>query len=276
MDRILRQTKIEMIAVEEHHLGVLGHELTAFKAALLFCPNLKAVAEPVLGWPLFAVMPCRDFVYVLNCKDEPLLGRMGHVVMREYRESGYPITTEVFELSDRGMRVVGDYQASEPAEAADAGGMKAIRYRGGLVNFRIPAHWTEEYQEEGGGTFYDPDNDDGTLRLNVLTLASKSPVTTRSAWTLLEPRREQHQGVLADLGDGNALLRYTETVEEDGDDLVIHSWQIANVVPPKHLRVAVFSYTVSAELADDEDVAAEIAMLDKELKACTFAKELGS
>jgi hypothetical protein len=28
-------------------------------------------------------MPCRDFVYLINQKDEPLLGRMGPVVVRE-------------------------------------------------------------------------------------------------------------------------------------------------------------------------------------------------
>jgi hypothetical protein len=175
MDRILRQTKIETAPIEEHQLGMLNNELVAFKAALLISPNLKEVVEPVLGWPLFAVMPCRDFVYLLNQKDQPLLGRMGQVVMREYQKSSYPISTEVFEITDQCIRAIGDYQpAPEQAPMPDRDGMKTIRYRGGIVTFRIPAHWTEEYKEEGGGIFYDEDNDSGTLHLSVLTFASKN------------------------------------------------------------------------------------------------------
>jgi hypothetical protein len=278
MTRILHQTKIETAAVEEHRLGMLSNELNAFKAALLFCPNLKEVVEPVLGWPLFAVMPCRDFVYVLSQKDQPLLGRMGHVVMREYEKSGYPVSTEVFEITDQGLRAIGDYQPAPVAEAApgpDKDGMKTIRYRGGVVTFRIPAHWTEEYEEEGGGVFYDEDNETGTLRLNILTFASKTPVTARTAMSVLEPRREEYQAELIDLGHGNALLRYTDEAEEGGEALTIHYWQIANVVPPSHCRLAIFSYTVPTELANDEDVAAAVAMMEAELRACKFSVELG-
>jgi hypothetical protein len=275
MDRILRQTKIETAPIEEHQLGMLSNELVAFKAALLICTNLKEVIEPVLGWPLFVVMPCRDFVYLLNQKDQPLLGRMGQVVMREYQESGYPISTEVFEITDQCIRAIGDYQpALEQAAMPDQDGMKTVRYRGGIVTFRIPAHWTEEYKEEGGGIFYDADNDGGTLRLNVITFACKAPVTTHTAMSLLEARRQQYQGTLTDLGNGNALLRYTDVTQEEGESLTIHYWQIANVVPPNHFRLAIFSYTKPTELADD-DMAADVAMMDEELRVCRFAEELG-
>jgi len=275
MGRILRQTKIATAPIEEHQLGMLSNELVAFKAALLICPNLKEVVEPVLGWPLFAVMPCRDFVYLLNQKDQPLLGRVGQVVMREYQKSGYPISTEAFEITDQGIRAIGDYQpAPDQAPMPDQDAMKTIRYRGGIVTFRIPEHWVEEYGEEGGGIFYDQDNDTGTLRLNVLTFASKTPVTTRTAMSLLEARRQQYQGTLTDLGNGNAVLRYTEVAQEEGESLTIHCWQIANVVPPNHFRLAIFSYTKSTELADD-DMAADVAMLDEELRVCRFADELG-
>lgn len=54
------------------------------------------------------------------------------------------------------------------------------------MTFRILAQWTEEYKEDGGGIFCDEDNDSGALRLNVLTFASKTLVTTRTAMSLLE------------------------------------------------------------------------------------------
>jgi hypothetical protein len=275
MDRILRQTKIETAPIEEHQLGILSNELVAFKAALLLCSNLKEAVEPVLGWPLFAVMLCRDFVYLLHQKDRSLIGRMGQVVMREYQKSGYPVSTEVFEITDQGIRAIADYQSAlEQASMPVKDGMKTIRYRGGIVTFRIPAHWTEEYEEKGGGVFYDEVNYSGTLRLNVLTFATKTPVTTRTAMSLLEARRKDYQGTLTDLGDGNALLRYTEVAREEGESLAIHYWQIANVVPPNHFRVAIFSFTKPMELAND-DVAADVAMMDEELRLCRFAEELG-
>ena len=51
--------------------------------------------------------------------------------------------------------------------------MKTINYRGGLVSFEIPSDWKEEYEAEGGGAFFLDKPDSGTLRLNVLSLASK-------------------------------------------------------------------------------------------------------
>jgi hypothetical protein len=48
--------------------------------------------------------------------------------------------------------------------------MKTIAYRGGVITFRVPSTWKEEYQPEGGGTFYDPRPGSGTLRLNFMTL----------------------------------------------------------------------------------------------------------
>ena len=32
---------------------------------------------------------------------------------------------------------------------------KTVVYRGRIVRFRIPEHWIEEYEHEGGGTFYE-------------------------------------------------------------------------------------------------------------------------
>lgn len=51
---------------------------------------------------------------------------------------------------------------------------KTINYRGGVVTMEIPAHWKEEYEPKGGGTFYEDRADSGTLRLNVLTFEDKN------------------------------------------------------------------------------------------------------
>lgn len=110
MKAILAETKIDTTPIDEHTLGMVNTRLVAFKAALLFCPGFKAVVEPVLGWPVLAVLPCRDFVYLIPEKSHDLLGRVGPVVMREYHESSYPLCLEVFELTDKGALAIGEFQ----------------------------------------------------------------------------------------------------------------------------------------------------------------------
>lgn len=277
MHTILAETRIDVEPIDEHKLGMVNTELVAFKAALLFCPGLKAIVEPVLGWPVFVVLPCRDFVYLIPQQDQELLGRVGPVVVREYHDSGYPLCTEVFEITDEGARAIGEFQKAPQPEQEPDGDLKTIRYRGGVVCFRIPAHWEEEYQDEGGGTFYDEDSDSGTLRLNTIVAKSQTPVTTRDAQAMAEKRAAVESGTLEELDGGNYLVSYTQTVEEDDDELTIRYWEIVNPVPPDHIRVALFSFTMLSELYDqqDEQTLTDLDLLERELRACQFAPEIG-
>jgi hypothetical protein len=283
MQRLLAEASVTFEPIEEHKLGILNTKYIAFKAALVFCPGLKTLVEPVLGWPLFVVMPCRDFVYLIPEKDRDILGRVGPVVVKEYSEGGYPLSTEVFELTDNGLRAIAEFQKKPRTEEdeepdAEEDGMKTIRYRGGTVTFRIPEHWEEEYEEEGGGTFYDADTDAGTFRLSTLLLSSPTPVTTHSARELAAGRAAKESGTLSDLGGGNWLVEYVHEVEEDGEPLTVRYWEITNPVPPKHIRIALFSYSVATDLLDceDEDVTGELALLAREVRACAFAKVVGA
>jgi hypothetical protein len=270
MAKILAEATIQIEPVDEHRLGMLSTELVAFKAALLYTPGLRAKIEPVLGWPILAVMPCRDFVYLIPEVDRDLLGRVGPVVVRENAESGYPVCTEVFEITDQGLRATGEFQ-KQPTPNAD--GMKTIHYRGGIVNFRLPEHWLEEYEEEGGGTFYDEDSENGTLRLNVLTFASKTPLTPNTAREMAEQRAANHHGTAHDLGHGNWMFYYTEA--HDDDEFTMHYWNIINPLPPDDFRVVIYSYTVATDLLDDDEVIEELAIVDREIRASTFAAEIG-
>jgi hypothetical protein len=103
---LLADASITFLSFEDHKLGMLNTAYDVFKAALVLSPRLKDLAEPVLGWPLFVVMPCRDFVYLIPHKDQDVLGR----VMEEYNESAYPLCTELFELTDAGLRAIGKFR----------------------------------------------------------------------------------------------------------------------------------------------------------------------
>lgn len=108
LDALLHGKKLEVTEAAGKKLGMIP-VASAFKASLIFAPALRKFVEPELGWPVLAVIPCRDFIYVLAEKDRDLLGKMGVVVQREFSGSGYPITKEVLHLSDEGIEAIGTF-----------------------------------------------------------------------------------------------------------------------------------------------------------------------
>jgi hypothetical protein len=280
MDTLLHQVSIHVEEIDGHRLGMFAlpddFPAHAFKAALLVCPALRDVVEPALGWPVFAVMPNRDFVYLIPHEDRELLPRLGPTVVREFNESGYPISTEVFEIADQGIRAIAEFQARQGQEAdQDDEGMKTIEYRGGVVTFRVPAHWEEEYEDEGGGTFYDEEGA-GRLDLNVITFKSARPVDEDTPVDMLELRAEKVGGEVVSLPNGNACLHYRQDGEdEDGDEFVVWYWEVASTVPPDHARIARFAFSVNGDMAEDPQVEQTLEMLRDEIPATEFAEELG-
>lgn len=272
MKELLREGQLHVEHIEPHKLGMFKTD-SVFKASLIFAPNLKEEVGDKLGWPLLAVVPCRDFIYLLSRDDAALLGSIGPIVVREFSEQGYPVSTEVFQIDDSGISAIGNFHAStsveEPAE-----GMKVIRYRGGVVVFCIPDTWEEEYGDDGGGTFYEDEPDSGTLRLNIITIETASTLGPDAAIHLLQPRAVETECEIETMPGENALIMYSVAAAED--DLWIWYWEVANPVPPNHARIAIFSYSVPADRKSDVEVLEEVDMIDREIRKCMFAASLGS
>ncbi len=150
--------------------------------------------------------------------------------------------------------------------------MKQIVYRGGIVNFRIPNSWLEEYEPDGGGTFYEDSPDSGTMRLNVITFESPDEITVEA---VAETFKNSKRGDVAVLPNGNVVQKYTKSVTEDEEELLIYYWDVGNPVPPRSARVALFSYTILASQATDGKFVAELKMLNEEIAAAKFASILG-
>lgn len=108
MAGLLSRTPIRVDSIGRHRLAMFDTE-SVFKASLIFSPNLKEVLRAKVGWPVYAVIPCRDFAYVFPVRDKDLIPRVGKVVVHEYRDSGYPITADVLEISDKGIRAIGGF-----------------------------------------------------------------------------------------------------------------------------------------------------------------------
>jgi len=89
-----------------------------FKAALILAPNLREVAEPILGWP---VIPNRNTLCLFDADDfygvsgifEVMPG-LGGWVLDQYELGAYPLSTEIFEISGQGVRAVAEYSRHPP------------------------------------------------------------------------------------------------------------------------------------------------------------------
>ncbi len=147
---------------------------------------------------------------------------------------------------------------------------KTICYRGGIVRFDIPATWNEEYEPEGGGTFYEDRPDSGTFRLNVLSFSSNGKQTgTQMVASLVK------ESGYKPLHDGLAIKQYVEPVEGNGHQLRIHRWEVAVPVAGCSARLAIFSHTILAAQANDRATLREIEMLDESVRAASFSREQG-
>jgi len=158
--------------------------------------------------------------------------------------------------------------------------MKLIVYRGGVVTFRIPADWREEYSDIEGGSFYEDRPDSGTLRLKVITMTTPNQPQSTSAMDVLQIvvgglNKRGWQGTTRGRKDGNALLKYEEATIEQGMRLTIFCWVIANPIPPRHARVVTFSYAILAEQRNRIQVQHDLEMLETEIEAAMFSPELG-
>ena len=109
MSRMVENSHLETLDVDGNLLGMISTELTEFKASLVLSPAFRDLVEATHGWPVFAVLPCRDFAYVVRCDNQEFLGRLGSVVLGEYKKSGYPITKDVLKISDDGIKAIGTF-----------------------------------------------------------------------------------------------------------------------------------------------------------------------
>src|SRR5262249_21396102 len=97
--RLLAETPIETTDADGHKLGMLSTP-SPLKASLISARGLREKVEALLGWPIYAVIPTRDFAYLIPQSARELFPGIARVVIGEYTKRGYPVSTEVFEITD--------------------------------------------------------------------------------------------------------------------------------------------------------------------------------
>lgn len=109
-NKLLERASLRFDILDEKKLGYFDTEEEAFKATLLFASGLKEKVIKEFGWPIYAVIPVRDFCYIFSEADfDYFSNELGEVASKEYKRSANPITSELLKISDGGVTVVKKY-----------------------------------------------------------------------------------------------------------------------------------------------------------------------
>ena len=152
---------------------------------------------------------------------------------------------------------------------------REIVYRGGILRFAVPADWAEEYEQQGGATFYAKRPNSGSLRLNVVTLKAPNAVTAGTAQEVLKQLRGIDRDSIEQLPSGNAIGRDMQRLSDSGIAITQYWWYLSNPVPPEYVRIAMFSYTVPTSNEKSAQTSAELKLLERSIRNAKFHPTLG-
>ena len=160
------------------------------------------------------------------------------------------------------------------ASAATVGGealkTKEIKYRDGIITFSIPKHWVEEYEPEGDGIFYEKGENTGKLRINVITVNLPKMVTANSGAKALCILKDVKSSETDNLPNGNAIAKTIERTTEQGQAVTHYWWYVARPIPPQHVRMATFSYTIRSSLENSPGTDAKLQLLEGSIRNSIF------
>lgn len=103
----IQESTLKFQELESGRLGYFETSLP-FKAPLLFAPNLRLAVEAQIGWPIHAAIPDRDFLFMWSAQTAGIDRQVAATVIEEFSSAPHPLTTEVLEVSDTGIRAIGD------------------------------------------------------------------------------------------------------------------------------------------------------------------------
>lgn len=153
---------------------------------------------------------------------------------------------------------------------------KQINYRDGTLKFQIPADWQVEYDDEGGGIFYEDQAEAGTLHLNLITLQVPTDNQDDIQVQALSYVAEDDDIKIEVLENGNALARSIQYSSEQEIELVSHWWYVVKQITHDSICMANFSYTVMKSEENTALFTEKINLLDSLIKNAIFSSQLAS
>jgi hypothetical protein len=146
-------------------------------------------------------------------------------------------------------------------------GLKTVRYRE-AVSFMIPRSWIEEDEPGLQGTFFEPGDDTGTLRVSVMQwTGTDEEDRNRILKAALLP------GDIEVLKQGVYLKKEVKPGEEEGDALSLYRWIVALALPENVCRVVVFTHTVTKSSEEAPETIQELEVVDFAVRNAVFSYE---
>jgi hypothetical protein len=125
------------------------------------------------------------------------------------------------------------------------------------LTFLIPHEWIEAESGEDGTYLYQlADARSGWLRVSLITQNDVVDPAAR-----LREVFSQHANVAVSKTTGNLIRRSEKETIQDGERLHIYYWFVGGCVPPTKVCEAVFSYTVLADLINNDETESEVTLL---------------
>ena len=149
--------------------------------------------------------------------------------------------------------------------------MKVVQYRGGMLTFSLPESWQEEQYADGGAAFFEGDGRSGTLNLRLTTVQrDDAAVQESSLREIVTTGTTPGDPPCERLPNGNYLQRYERSQTSGGELLHLTFWNVANAVPPRTVRYAVFGFAVPAQKAGSPPHEQTVRMLDERIRGVMF------
>ena len=110
-NRIANNSKLEIELIDGKKLGYIETQDYNLKASILFSDSFQSIVKSKIGFPFNFIIPNRDFCYIFSKTDfEFFSKRIGETVLEEHKNSSYPFSTEILEISEKGIEIKGVYQ----------------------------------------------------------------------------------------------------------------------------------------------------------------------
>jgi hypothetical protein len=134
---------------------------------------------------------------------------------------------------------------------------------GEKVRFLIPHEWVEDESEEDTYLYHAPEAKSGWLRVSLITVRTDTP-------------EERLRGLFSDSEyftseqQGNLVARSEKQSRENGAQIYIYYWQVANAVQPNRVFQAVFSYTVLADKCEEPETQKSVELVGDLVSEAVF------
>ncbi len=149
---------------------------------------------------------------------------------------------------------------------SDARRLDEVSIFNNKLTFLIPHEWIEVESGEDGTYLYQmADARSGWFRVSLIT---QDDVVSPAA--RLSELFSEHASVAVNKTTGNLIRRSEKKTIEDGERLHIYYWFVGGCVPPKKVCEAVFSYTVLADLINNDETQSEVILLGQVVGEARF------